>query len=61
VRSLGKGFETITLEWDEGFNGGYDKTTYNVEYKEIGGGSSNVGELLATSPDWNSTQHINSK
>ena len=39
VRSLDKGFDTITLEWDEGFNGRYDKTTYNVEYKEIGGGS----------------------
>jgi len=50
VRSLDKGFDTITLEWDEGFNGGYDKTTYNVEYKEIGGGSSKYADCRWRNP-----------
>ena len=39
MRAVYKGYDLITLTWDEGFNGGYDKTTYNVEFKEFGGGS----------------------
>jgi len=39
VRAVYKGYDTITLTWEEGFNGGYEETTYNVEYKEFGGGS----------------------
>ena len=38
VRAVHKGFDSITLAWDEGFNGGYEQTTYSVEYKELGGG-----------------------
>ena len=36
VRAVYKGYDTIALAWDEGFNGGYDKTTYSVEYKQFG-------------------------
>ena len=39
VRSVSKSYDTISLAWDEGFNGGYEKTTYNVEYKQLSGGS----------------------
>ena len=39
VRAVYKGPNTISLAWDEGFNGGFDETTYTVTYKEIGGGN----------------------
>jgi len=38
VRAVQNSPDSIVLEWDEGFNGGYDDTTYNIDYKEIGGG-----------------------
>ena len=39
VQAIMKGYDMITLQWDEGFNGGYKETTYNVEYKKISGGN----------------------
>ena len=39
VRAVYKGPNTVSLAWDEGFNGGFDETTYNVMYKEVGGGN----------------------
>jgi echinoid protein len=40
VRAVDKGSDYVLLEWDEGFDGGYNTTTFNVEYKEIGEGGS---------------------
>ena len=42
--------DSLMLEWDEGFNGGYNKTTYNVEYKEIGGGSAQYSDCRWRNP-----------
>ena len=40
VRAVDKGAEFVLLEWEAGFDGGYNTTTYNVEYKELGEGGS---------------------
>ena len=53
VRAVSKGYDTIALAWDEGFNGGYDKTTYNVEYKELSGGS--LSHAICAKPACNIT------
>ena len=50
VRPVHKGFDSITLAWDEGFNGGYDKTTYYVEYKEFGGGGAKHADCRWRNP-----------
>ncbi len=36
VRSIYTGFDMMTLEWDGGFNGGFDDTRYHIEYKKAG-------------------------
>ena len=48
VRPLMTGFDMITLAWDKGFNGGYEETTYNVEYREAAGGSSKYADCRWT-------------
>jgi echinoid protein len=50
VRALDKGYDMITLQWDEGFNGGFEKTTYNVEYKEVGGGNTKYADCRWRNP-----------
>ena len=50
VKALAKGFDVITLQWDEGFNGGYEETTYNVEYKEMGGGDTKYADCRWRNP-----------
>ena len=50
VRPVYRGYDAITLAWDEGFNGGYDKTTYSVEYKEVGGGGAKHADCRWRNP-----------
>jgi echinoid protein len=52
VRAVDKGAEFVVLEWEAGFNGGYNETTYNVEYKELGdgGGSTKYADCRWRNP-----------
>ncbi len=34
VRPVDTSYNTITLAWDEGFNGGFNNTSFSVEYRE---------------------------
>ena len=42
VRAVDKGSEWVLLEWEAGFDGGYNTTTYNVEFKELGEGGASA-------------------
>jgi len=48
VRAVAKGYDMITLAWDKGFNGGYEETTYNVEYREVNGGKTKYADCRWT-------------
>ncbi len=37
LRAVHTGPDSITLEWDEGFNGGYDNTIYTILYRSASG------------------------
>jgi len=50
VRPVYTGWDTISLEWIQGFNGGYNQTTHNVEYKKIGGGSTRYHDCVYKNP-----------
>lgn len=50
VRSVVTGYDMIALQWDEGFNGGYEETTHNVEYKQIGGSDTKYADCRWRNP-----------
>ncbi len=40
VRPVATGYNYVTLAWDEGFNGGFPETEYDIEYRRHGATSS---------------------
>ena len=50
LRSVETQSDFILLEWDEGFDGGYNKTTYNVEYREEESGSNKYADCRWRNP-----------
>ena len=61
VRAVYKGPNTISLAWDEEFNGGFDETTYNVMFKEVRGGKGGGSTKSSTKPPATSSSRRSDK